>query len=347
MFRSRGIVRGGTVVAAPDNSALAVAAAALSSGQSASFAAGANPDLFLNDLEWQTNGFYDPTNRLVHLMGKPVGDTAWSHSRYNIDTGAWTTVAGMWNNLGHIYGNTCIDPGTGDIYCARGGFSSGGDHFKQLARWDRATASWGAYAPTAANISANALVDVCNGVSFHPNLYGVGAGGLIVEQQFRTMFWRKSNDTPDDTATHATDLYGSQYGMGVYHPGMAASFVGGAGGNSLLKVTQGPTLSTLSAPPIPIEGNSRETAGYEFGSLHVHPGDASKLILVSTNGTHYWTSTTGAGGSWTDVGTHPYNNSTQFPRVLISMPNYAVIAAYFCTSDGVATGKGCILWKPA
>jgi hypothetical protein len=337
------IIRAPRTAPGADTSALAVAAAALSSGQSASFAAGKNPDLFLNDLEWQANGFYDPTNRLVHLMGKPVGDTAWSHSRYNIDTGAWTTVAGMWNNLGHIYANSTIDPSTGDVYCARGGFQSGGDHNRQVARWDRATASWGAYAPTASDISAQTLVDVCNGVSYHPNLYGAGDGGLCIEQEFRTMFWRKSNNTADDTHTHGDSFYGNKEGISCYHPGMDAVFLGAADASTpLLKITSGPTLANTSNPPIQLGAHSRNQ-GTEFGSLHVHPTDSTKLIIVSTNGTHYWTSTNGS--AWTDVGTHPFNNGTQFPRVLVSMPNYGVIAAYFCPSDGVNTQAGCVLWK--
>lgn len=333
-----------------DNTALAVAAAALSSGQSATFASGANPYLFLNDLEWQTNFVYDPIHKLAHAVGKPVGDTAWQPTHYDQATNTWSTDGTMWNNLGHVYGNFNIDPATGNLYVARGGFFGGGDHSKQVARWDRSTATWG-YAPTAGNVSAATLDDIGNGLAYHPNLYGTGDGGFCMDLQHRTILWRESNDTPDDTNTHDESLYGAVEGAACYVSGLDAVFLGGSTNGStstpqaLLKITQGPTLTQMPAPPVDCGGHSRESAGHTFGSLHQHPTNANALIIVETNGTHWHQSTDGA-NTWSDMGTHPFNNATQFPRILSSIPAYGVIWALFCPSDGNNSQASSILWKP-
>src|SRR5262249_38135477 len=104
------------------------------------------------------------------------------------------------NNAGHIYGNLGIDITTGDLVLSKGGMDgTGGDaHPKRLAWWRAgiATPAW-SYAPQTQDIYSGPLVSHMNGVGFHPNLYGLNDGGIVVDSQFRTMFWRRSTDAID------------------------------------------------------------------------------------------------------------------------------------------------------
>src|SRR5690606_27998082 len=124
----------------------------------------------------------------------------------------WVVVAkGMWNNPGHIYGNTAFDQTTGDLYQIRGGAnSSANDHHLRAGWWKFATKDWG-YTTTDIYGGSEGIVSHANGAAYHPNLYGPGDGGLIWETQFRTCFWRKSTGAVQNIG-HSVDEFGDKEG---------------------------------------------------------------------------------------------------------------------------------------
>lgn len=303
------------------DSPLAQACRSLASGQSMSFPAGIpDPSFGSPDIAWQTAFFHDDVNGFVHLMGKPANaDQAWGHQRYTVASSTWKLMgSGMWNNPGHIYGNFTMDYATGDIFQGRGGWDkSGADAYRRIRWWRHASGSWG-LAPTARDLVAPsiAMVTHLNGVVWHPNLYGPGDGGLVVDSQFRTMFWRKSTDSVEEWQ-HSGSTSGGKEGAGVYWPKQDAAYVGGSDGEQLLKITPNggnrPIVTAVGVPPLRTAGNSHSGSS-NFGSLHVHPGNPDKLLILETNGPRVFSTTNGT--SWTLVGNHPF---TRVPRVVCSL----------------------------
>lgn len=321
-------------------SALTTATSALAVGESIEFTSGAQAAFSEADLAWQTAFFHDDTRGLIHLMGKPANaDTSWMHQHYTVATNEWTVVGQqMWNNPGHIYGGFTMDYATGDVFQMRGGAdNAASDHYRRAAWWTFANRTWG-YTPV--DLFSGALVSHTNGIAYHPNLYGPGNGGLIADTQFRTLFWRASDNTVEDIP-HAESAYGDYGGVGCYWPARDLAFVGGAS-NALLKVAPNggstPIVTALSAPPVALVGASHESST-NFGSLHVHPGDPNKLLIVETVGPRAWTSTDGA--TWTPIANHPF---TRMPRVICSLRG-GLGCLWAIGRDG--SGDISTLWKPA
>lgn len=318
-------------------SQLATACAALASGANAAFSAGAQSSFSDADLAWQTNFHHDTVNGRVHLMGKPANnDTAWKHQIYTVATGTWaadTRGISSWNAFGHIYGNFGMDYDTGEVYQARGALNSQ----RKVARWTNA-AGW-ALVPSG-DLYPGALADIPNGVAYHPNLYGPGDGGACIETQFRVCFWRKSTSAVANIA-HGEDAYGNKEGIGVYWAAQDAVYLGCG---PLLRITPNstpggtPVATAMPDTPIEVGGHSHEGGG-TFGSLHVHPGNPNKLLLVSTTTQAAYTSTNGS--TWTQIGNHPF---TLMPRVVCSLRGGLGCLWAIGRSGGTHYSQ---LWKPA
>lgn len=334
----------GTPVTSPCMSAsgaLHEACAALQPGQSVNFPAGAQSAFGEASLAWQTAFYHDDINGLVHLMGKPANaDRAWEHQYYTISTGKWTVVGtGMWNNSGHIYGNLTMDFTTGDLFISRA--TQGSDNPRRLRWYKRLQGTWD-IAPVSRDIYTGAMENHANGIGFHPNLYGPGDGGAIWNEQARVHFWRKSTDAVESVGyTYGT--YGEKEGVNVYWPAKDVVLVGGSSGGALLRITPNskpggtPVLTNMGKPPVSAGGHSylNKTG---FASLHVHPGNPNKLLLLETNGQRVWTSTDGS--SWTQTGTHPFN---RMPRVVCSLRGGL---GCFWAIGRDSSGHFSILWKP-
>jgi hypothetical protein len=330
--------------ACPDaNAALSQACAALSSGQSATFAKGVQSAYQQEDVEWQSAFYHDDqSNGFIHLLGKPANnDGAWKHQYFNTSTGLWTVVSTAFaNGPGHIYGNTALDVGTGNLYQSCGDISSS----LKVHRW-RKSGGWD-NVPVTHTISGAALNDHSNGLAYNPNLYGPGAGGLVIEQQGATFFWHEATDTVELTG-HDTGQYGDREGIGVYWPAKNCCILGGSDimgfvGHQVMvtpNATAGakPVATDVGVPPIPTGGHSA-SGGLQFGSLHVHPGNPNKLLLLETNGQRAWTATlSGSTLTWTQIGNHPF---TDIPHVICSLR-----AGLNCIwAVGTSTS---VLWKPA
>jgi hypothetical protein len=306
-----------TTACTPDNSSLAGSCSALSSGQSRDFSNGAQSSFSQADVEWESAFYHDDAHGLVHLMGKPANqDQGWKHQYFDVSTDRWTVVgSGMWDNPGHIYGNFTMDFATGDCYVTRGGadYPSGRDFARRARCWKysqkgQGSGAWNNTAPVGADYwigGDNSFVSHMNGVTYHPHLYGQNDGGLIVDSQFVTIFWRKSTDGVQ-RVSHSGDAYGDLEGAGVYWPARNIALVGGSHGHNLARVTPNgtgtPTVQNAGRPPISTGGHG---GGTGFGSLHVHPGNPQKLLLLETYGSRAFTTTDGS--SWTQIGSHPFS----------------------------------------
>jgi hypothetical protein len=318
------IIRGAGVAPGGGSSALALACAALSSGQSATFASGAQSEFSEDDVAWQTAFYHDDLHGLLHLMAKPQNAaSAWGHQIYDIAAGTWGNLSdGMWNNDGHIYGNTAIDFDTGDIYQSRNNAGTGTPDFGRRARWWKySEQDWDSVAPVSQDIYSGAMNATPNGLAWHPNLFGTGDGGLIWGDQVSFLYWRKSNDAVSRRAI-GTDEYGARESGAVYWPAQDAVLIGGSRVpdiSNLAMITPNPTpggdpvLTDLSAPPMSVRGGSHSSSGV-FGSIHVHPGNPNKVLILESAGSDAYESTDGE--NWTQIGDHPF---TLEPRVVCSL----------------------------
>jgi len=325
------------------DSDLATLATQLSAGESADFPQGRQSAFNTATLEWQSNFYHDYANQVVHLLGKPANaNSSWQHQYFSIADSRWTNITnssgiGGWSYYGHIYGNTAFDETTGDLYQTVG--IDGSSDSEKAWHFRSSTQSWDRRAPRSGTFTSTALNDTCNGAAWHPNLFGPGDGGLVVDQQVVTLYWRKSTDTMYEQG-HSTDAYGRKEGIGIYWPARDVAIVGGSTGDALAMVApnggQRPVRTTLNRPPITTSGQS--SLGSNFGSLHVHPGNPNKLLLVETVGRRAWTSTDG--NNWTRIADHPFN---RIPRVVCSLRS-GLGCLWAVGNDG---GNFSQLWKPA
>lgn len=314
-------------VASPPASALAAACAAIASNGSASFT---TQSLFsIDDLEWQSSWHHDPIGGRVHLMAKPANiNSAWRHQYYNIATNAFVSVTIAWNYGGHIYGNITMDYTTGDLYVTEGSFARRVNRYRLANGWDIIPGS---------DMMTGALNEINNGAVYHPHLFGTNDGGLIVSQEARTFFWRKSNGVVSSIA-HGGQEFGRKEGHGTYFAATNQAFVGGGDtGGSIERISQGPVSASVGTYPISPAGIS-SLSGSGFGSLHEHPGNSSKLLLLETAGSRAYTSTNGS--TWTQIGNHPF---TRVPRVLCSLRD-GLGCMWAIGRD--ATGHFSTLWRP-
>lgn len=300
------------------------------------------------DLAWQTTFHHDDVNGLVHLMGKPANsESAWAHEFYNVATSSWTVISQtMWNNYGHIYGNFAMDYATGDLYQSRSTGTGAGtvDNPLRVRHFIRANglalSSWGVI-PTDRDYEASigGAEAHANGVAYHPNLYGTGDGGLLMGNQTWIYSIRKSTNVVQKLST---PYMGDKEGAGCYWPAQNAAFIGGSGG-VLMRVTPNataggtPVVTSMGTPPIDTAGHSH-LSGSGFGSLHVHPGNPNKLLILETAGQRVYESTNGS--TWTQVGNHPFN---RVPRVVCSLRGN--LGCFWAIGrDG--SGNFSHLWRP-
>lgn len=325
----------------PPDTSLEQACDSLSAGASADLPGAAQSFFSEADLSWQTCFHHDGQHGLIHLLGKPAGDNnAWKHQYYTISSGAWTLVSdSIFQGFpGHIYGVSTLDQSTGDLYLEHSGIGGEGGNARKMAHWDYATKTWG-WVPNAGEWTGSILTTP-NGLTFHPHLFGQDDGGTVMDTQTKLLYWRKSTDALFQTS-HSTNLYGDKEGVGCYWPAKQWALVGGQSSGSLAKVTSNgtgtPTAELLPRPPIDLGGHSHLQSG-KFGSLHVHPGNPDKLLIVETNGPRAWTSTDAS--NWVQIGNHPFS---LMPRVVC--PLQAALGCLWAVGLSGSTDLS-RLWRP-
>lgn len=288
-------------------------------------------------MEWQSDFYHDEINGVIHLLGKPANaNSSWTHAYYTIATDSWTSPVNLGiTSPGHIYGNSGMDYRNGDLYLV----AASADNL--LLRWQFSTKTWEVFTGLYSGNPSSELNSIQNGLTFHPGLYA--DGGVVVGQVIRTLYWNRATET-GAYSTHTANTYGTKEGIGIYWPAQQAAYVGGSsgGGGVLLKVTadgSGNPVETLtSAAPIELQGRSRTTPGY--GSLHVHPNNPNKLMILETaGGQRAWASSDG--NNWTQVSNHPFDFE---PRVVCSLRNS--LGAFWAVGvvDSTSYSR---LWRPA
>lgn len=294
---------------------LALAIGGLSAGAGATYTAGLQSSIESDGLEWQTACWHDTINGLVHLLGKhQSADETWSHNIFTLSSEAWAGAVNLgYEAAGHIYGNTALDTLTGILYQMLAINNPGSvDNIKREALWTPETGLW-TRGPV--DLNAGAMEDIGNGLAVHPNYFGTGDGALLYMEQARLITRRLSNNAVAATG-FTTQTYGTKEGVGCYWSEEDCCIMGGsadgagAAAGSLARIDAGGGITDLGAPPMAVAGHSR-SAGSPVGSLHVHPGDPTKLMIVGTNNTDVYTSSDGS--DWTQVTDHPF---TTEPRVV-------------------------------
>lgn len=208
------------------------------------------------------------------MMSKPANVSAgWGHRIYDIVADAWTTIAedGLFDANGHIYDNLTLDPALGDLYLMIGGSNT-------LRRFIAATQTWvdvGVPINPGGGIGTHQ-----NGVAWHPHLYGLNDGGVIVMGTTNVYFWRKLTNSAEMVSGLA-DM-GVNTGVGQYFASIDA-VIGGYSSNVIVTPNAGdtPIIDEVGAPPIQTGGNSPGTEDDNiYGTVHQHPYDATRLLLL-------------------------------------------------------------------
>jgi hypothetical protein len=336
------------------SSGLAAAVAALTAGQSATFAPGTGSGISAVQFDWEARFFVDTLHGVCQVMGKRANaSSGWAHSTYNIASNSWTQRVtegsgsgwGAGNGAGHVYDNFTGDPATGDLYCFAGIGTNA------LQRFNYATQTWGTALSNAFQPGPpSGIVDPINGIVWHPNLFGTGDGGVIMcavtdLPVAGLVYWRKSTGARTQVST-SIDA-GNQSGSGLYFAAINKAIMGGQSASSgsgtpsshilvTPNTTAGgtPTNANAGAPPIKTGGDS-VSQGYNWGSIHPHPSDPTRVMLLErVNATRrVWQSTNG--DTWTlKAYTHPFSVTTG-----ISIGE--VFGAYWAISSNSS-----VLWKP-
>ena len=333
---------GGPVCPIPEGQALSDVVGLLSTNSWGDFSAGTQSYQDSESLAWQTDFYHDPANERIHLLGKPhYSNTGWTHQYFDLRINAWVPVTSgisSWNQYGHIYGGTAFDEASGDLY--QNISLNGADTSRRVHHFRHSSQSWDSRAPTNSPISTGSLNSTWNGLAWHPNLYGSGDGGLVIGQPAAFFFWRKSTDTVD-RANHPINTYGGKEAAAIYWPAKDAVIIGGSGGNLAMVTSNGsstPTVTKLPPPPVRTAGES--SLGSGFGSIHVHPGNPNKIMIVESVGQRTWTSTNGS--TWTRVSDHPFDFT---PRVVCSLK--AGLGCLWAVGRDTQPKSYSRLWRPA
>lgn len=324
------------IVGSAPSSQLATACQALASGASATFTPGLAHGMADEDLAWQTLCYHDSVNGLVQLMGKPANSPdAWSLRTYDVAGNAWASnsPSPQWSQNGHIYGALTMDYSNGDLYIHPGTLQT----TDRLLRRYRPGVGW---TVVTSALFVGGLNLPSNGVGWHPNLFGPGAGGVASMCEVSGTdeglgIYRIGNGAVSSVFVGIGSALGRFYGQGVYFAAIDKMVMGGDG-HILVSPGDPPTFAYVGAPPLPTKGDTSLNAG-TFGVMMPHPGNAAKLLLLQRGGTRsVWETTDG--DTWSAAGyTHPFT-ATEY--ALCSLRGGLGCVLSF------GSGATSVLWRP-
>lgn len=343
-----------SVVAEPTTD-LATAAAGLAAGSYTTISdtgmtGGTGPDVAARyGIQWQNRFFYDASRSKAFMLGKAEGGNDYYVYRYDEATNAWTYTSSSTGELGHIYESFGFDPATADCYLGKWG----GSALKKVAPL---TDSW--TDPVTGNYSGGISPDIQTAMAWHPNLYGTGDGGLIVQASAsangKLIAWRKSTNSWADisgaTWTISGGDYGANRGAVLYVRGgdYCISDAPSASGGKTYKVVAGSSGSIGAATQMtgsgvpPVACSYIGGSGGPVGALLDNPtGADAPYILEKLGSSRVWK---WSGSAWSLIsGTHPF--------AALSSDGSGWTAAS-CYPLGVFIGKGnqnssMRVWKPA
>jgi hypothetical protein len=347
----------GQSVGCATGSALAEAAAGLLPGQIVNFEAGWNDKLRLGstgDIQWCTSViFHDPVRQQAQMMGKPASGQSldFAHFIYDEISSQWTrttleNLSGT-NPNGHMWGQ-CYDWHTGNYW----------HHIQNLQRlyyYDHAVGRF-RQTPDYENILQPSGAQSTGGMAYHPNLFGKGDGGILINDTNYINAWRKSNSTWYSIFTKGTghpafaargggdsayieSIDSVVFGTGHDRSGSVLPMVrvgGGANGN--------PGRVEFVAPP---PNNVRSIgSGATAGRMVIDPNNPDRLLYLAVDSTHRVFESVDFGDSWKDANqTHPFIAEMSGGETFWTcgaVPAYGVLWGMCGESSGISS----ILWKP-
>lgn len=321
-----------------DLTALETLAADLSAGEHADYAAGTGQTNRDNDdgFDWQSDCHYhEGTKRLYYGLKAANARQSWEAWEFDTITATFTDIGAISgglssvDELGHIYGNSAMDPDTGDLY-----FQVWGESFLRI--FTQSSRTWSTSATASPDFAVSAPI---SGLGFHPDFYGAGDGAVIVLGRDAVPpyvhAWRKSNNTWDrfDRTSGGTST-----SMGMHNPFDGYNYLGARGGEALHRVSNSSDLSVRAVPPINIAGYG---GGEQHGTMIPHPDGSGDILLVENQnssgaGNRVWKSSDG-GLNWSSQSTHPFDAIGSGPHFY--MRDFGVV--------GRITYTGLRIWKPA
>lgn len=332
---------------------LATAAAALVPGSGASSYAAFNPSTLsvlvsADILDWCVRWHWDALNLRAWLMCKRAGTTGVPHKlfRYEASTDTFTKpydailTEGGASGSGHGYDNAALDPATGDFYFVP--LSA-----ENVLKWTGS--SW--VVATGNVTGGTGQASTARNITWHPNLYGVGDGGLVTARSSSVVrAWRKSTGSSGPWASIGSMPYTSVADtQGVYCTALDQAILScGVTGLACLRVLSGPTVVRNVADfPVPCTANADQ--GDTNMSRLVQTPSGSVGILESSDAARVWRLNTSTFAWELQSFTHPMrttSNTTSlssWPTMFVS--TYGVYWA-LREQNGGNSNPSSILWRP-
>ena len=320
----------------------------LSSGQTEDLLTYVNPipfdpggDWTVDDTAWSNQFYYSERMRKALVNGKRAALGPYRHALYDLKANTFSSH-NTGGTVGHIYSNITMDPETGDHYFWEW---TGANGVGSLRRLNADTETWESLTVSVYLVSST-QDQLPQGISWHPNLYGIGNGGVVIVTENRILAWRKHDGFSEVIETHGL-LMNQEYNCAEYLPNQdAVVSIGEVGRTSWLikpgatwEATPLVTTAVGTKPDFNITAASSQTRGF----LVLHPNQRELLALDMGDGTlgDVWGTTDGE--NWTEKAyTHPFTTTSQGSAVC-SLPHLGAIWQ-FGSSAVIGTAKS-VVWK--
>lgn len=311
-------------------------------------------DAWTNGIKWVNRFYYDQDRGRAFMLTKRAGGLAFTYSSvlYQASNNTWTHYEGPGSSSdesGHVYESIAYDPATGRLY--NGNY--GGDTVK-AKDLETSLVSW--INPVTAAYSEPFTNDIQPAMAWHPNLFGVGDGGLVVQKgnwgdpTGILLAWRKGGSAPNTwSEIPGVSWSGNIGGGGPAYNGAVVYCKAGdfcvfscpaQAGNLAWRIPAGSGGNLATAVQIQ---NAPMQVGYSdtgvTGGLYDSPKDADPhMYLIQKGGSSVWKCD---GSTWSPAGSHP-----------LSYPdNYFILAS--CQPHGVFMVRGFYastptqIWRPS
>lgn len=336
----------------PAGNDLATAAAALVPGSGAtSYASFAIPTygtlsgLTGDGLDWNIRMHWDATNLYAYLMYKAANQTnAFRLVRYAAATNTWSIIhsggfpVGGGTGTGHAYDSSALDPATGDYYYLP-------LYAENVIRWTGTTWVSATGNVTGGTGSASSV----RNVTWHPNLYGTGDGGLVSARSSASVrAWRKSSGASGSWVAIGSMPYSSVVDtQGVYCSGLDQAILScGTTGLACLRVVPGTTPTVVrNGYDLPTPCTANATGGDPNMSRLIQTPSGSVAVLESASPQRVWRLNTSTFAWELQSFSHPLRNiNASWPTAYVS--TYGIYMAMRESNDSGTSLPSCLLWRP-
>lgn len=271
--------------------------------------------------EFASRMIWDPTNKKIqysgtsHTGGSPLAGSG-GLATWDDATNQWTRETYTWNSdaEGHGYQHMTRDL-LGNLYRRH----TNSRTIKRREYGDTGEASW--ETGHVADITGNYANQFAGGLEWFPELNG-GSGGLVFVDSLGAKYTNAalSSWTDADAAGGDHDQNIAYFGGNVYF--------GGSSDGDLNLYRMGPTGTITAMADLPFPANTNVGDGMMIAAPN---NNGLFLLEAASNGDFRFFN----GTSWSDLGSHQFQNDEYFLPVPIS--TYGVILGVTIDSSGVAT----------